>query len=62
MIKHHKISEISSSPSLAFSMLSVSENLTLWMKSVKKKKEFEGKQNNNRKTFLRASHCIYLKF
>lgn len=60
MIKHYKISEISS-PSLAFSMLSVSENLTLWMKSVKKKK-FEGKQNNNRKTFLRASHCIYLKF
>lgn len=22
----------------------------------------EGKQNNNRKTFLGASHCIYLKF
>lgn len=42
MIKHHKISEISS-PSLAFSMLSVSENLTLWMKSVKKKNLKENK-------------------
>ena len=27
----------------------------------KKKRNMEGKQNNNRKTFLRASHCIYLK-